>query len=149
LKTAGNFGDLASAQVARSFLEGAGIQCEIRDEFLSGVDWQLNTALHGVRLQVSDEDFESAKDLLAQQLPVADLPTAEETNQGFQTDQDDVRCPACGSTSVGPPSWKRRMKALSLLFPPLLLLYAVLAYANSTITCHDCAHRFEERREPS
>ena len=70
VETVGNYPDLASARVAQSLLKDAGIDADIPDEFVSGVDWGLNSAIHGVRLQVTDEDAEAARMLLAKGKPI-------------------------------------------------------------------------------
>ena len=53
METVGNFPDLASARVVQSLLEAEGIEAQIPDEYFSGVDWQMNTALRGVRVTVA------------------------------------------------------------------------------------------------
>jgi hypothetical protein len=136
METVGNFPDLASARVAQSLLEGADIHSEIPDEFLSGVDWQMNTALHGVRLRVAREDAESATLLLGDYLFTPNTAGDDIDNE--------YCCPACHSTTIGPPRWKRRMKALALLFPPLLLLYPLLAVATRNTVCFSCGHKWNE-----
>src|SRR3954471_4305418 len=61
LVTVGNYADLASAEVAASILESAGIECVIPDENLAGIAWQWGSALQGVRLQVADDNVELAR----------------------------------------------------------------------------------------
>jgi hypothetical protein len=133
LITVGNYADLASAEVAASILESAGIECVIPDENLAGVAWQMVSALQGVRLQVADENRELARVALEQPEPA---PAEEATRLPLREDV----CIMCGSESMGPPKWKNRLKAISILFPPVLLLWPLLAAVNSRTQCVSCGH---------
>lgn len=130
MQTVGNYPDLASARVAQSLLEAEGIEAVIPDEYLAGVDWQLGTAIQGVRLQVRDEDAEEARDLLAQPVPAEGEP-----------------CPRCGSDAVTPARWKQRIKALTLLVPILapviVLLWPLFALVRPSMQCTACGHRWK------
>lgn len=132
MQTVGNFPDLASAQMAAAALRAEGIESLIPDEHLAGVDWQMGTALHGIRLQVAPDDVEAAETFL----------------EGLRTEvvdddaPDEERCPKCGSDQIGPAKWKQRLKAYGLFFPPLLLawpFYAALAPRNA---CRKCDHEW-------
>lgn len=128
--TVGNFPDLASAKVAQSLLDAEGIESVIPDEYLAGIDWQMGTALHGVRLQVAEEDADEAAAILAKDEEVLETtaPAAEDL------------CPSCGSEAIGPPRWKHRLKAATLFAPWLLLLWPLVAMAGSSMKCRSCGH---------
>lgn len=132
LVTAGNYADLASAEVAASLLEAAGIECVIPDENFAGIYWQMGTALHGIRVQVADENLEIARIALENH---GESPQSEEDTQ--PPSPDDV-CIECGSESIGQPKWKNRLKAIALVFPPVLLAWPVLASVNSRTQCSSC-----------
>jgi hypothetical protein len=132
--TVGNYADLASAEVAASLLESAEIECVIQDENFAGINWQMGTALHGLRLQVARENLEIARIAL------------ENHGESTQDEEDtpppsseDV-CMACGSESVGQPKWKNRLKAIALFFPFALLAWPVLASVNSRTQCSSCGY---------
>ena len=150
VETVGNFHDLATAQVAAAALRAEGIDALIPDEYLAGVDWQLGTALHGVRVQVAYEDAEVARALLHR---FWTAPAAETPDALVAADPDgDARdrrarvpgvCPACGSESFGPASWKNRAKAIALVFPPLLLAWPLLVVCMPSFTCSACGQSWK------
>lgn len=138
METVANFGDLATARVAQSMLADAGIDADIPDEFLAGIDWQLGTAIQGVRVTVAAGDAEVARSLLSQSSTGAD-----EDIQSFDSPADpDSLCPACHSDRIGPPSWKKRMKGLALLFFPALILYPLMIVVGRNTQCYECGHRW-------
>ena len=132
--TVGNYPDLASAQIAQSLLDAAGIEATIPDEFLAGVNWQMSVALHGVRLQVTPDDADAARAVLAEGLRG---DAAEE--QPGDTDGVDV-CAACGSGWIVGPRWKQRLKAVSLVFPFALLAWPFLSSVKPRFQCGSCGH---------
>lgn len=129
METIGNYPDLASAQLAQSVLAGSGIESEIPDEFLSGIDWQMGTALQGVSLRVLPEDAEAARAILE------DLSAQEDALAEIQFPPE---CEVCGGDGPEPPRWKRRLKGASLLFAPLLLVYAVATIVVPARACAAC-----------
>lgn len=134
LVTAGNFPDLASAEVAASLLEAAGIDCMIPDQNLAGLGWQLGSAIQGVRLQVEEHDLDAAR------LILANLDRAPEEDPSPQPRQPDDCCVRCGSESIGPAKWKNRIKAAAIFFPPLLLAWPTLATVKPRAECSACGH---------
>ena len=132
LVTVGNYADLASAEVAASLLEAAEIECVIPDENFAGINWQMGTALHGIRLQVADENREIAR--VALELPLELTPGEEDP----QTLSSEEVCIVCGSESVGQPKWKNRLKAIGMFFPLALLAWPLLAAVNSRTQCFSC-----------
>lgn len=133
LVTVGNYADLASAEVAASLLEAADIECVIPDENLAGINWEIGTALQGIRVQVADENLEAARVALEDHF---ETPPDEKATP---PSQEDV-CEACGSESIGRPKWKNRLKAIALFFPLALLAWPVLAAVNSRMQCSSCGH---------
>jgi hypothetical protein len=132
LVTAGNYADLASAEVAASLLDAAGIECVIPDANFAGINWQMATALHGVRVQVGSDDLEVARAALETRYESA--PDEEH----MQTPSPGDSCIACGSESIGQPKWKNRMKAIAIFFPLALLAWPVLVAVNSRVQCCSC-----------
>ena len=52
------------AYLLRARLEGSGITSYVRDENMVAVDWLYSNALGGVKLDVADEDYERARQIL-------------------------------------------------------------------------------------
>ena len=134
LVTVGNYADIASAEVAASLLEAADIECVIPDENFAGISWQMGTALQGVRLQVADENLEP-RALLSE-------PSGEPARSDDDTQPPSLEdvCVVCGSESIGQPKWKNRLKAIGIFFPPVLLVWPLLAAVNSRMQCVSCGH---------
>lgn len=128
----GNFPDLASAQLAQSLLRSAGIEAEIPDEYFAGVGWQMSSAIQGVRVTVHPDDAEEARALLREQMGGAE--------EGATDDVAPELCPQCRSERVGAPGWKRRLKAVTIIFPALILLYGAFALLLPNTVCSACGH---------
>jgi hypothetical protein len=128
-----NYPDLASAQVAQSLLESADIMSFIPDEAMVGIDWRWATALQGIRLQVSSEDADEARALLADLGPIEAEPPAAEN--------EDEICPSCGGV-VAEASWKRRWKVISMFFPWMLLLWPLASITRPALTCRACGQGY-------
>lgn len=63
-ETIATFNDLAQADTARSLLESAGLSPTLLDESTGGLHWGILPAIGGVRLQVSPEKAELAREIL-------------------------------------------------------------------------------------
>jgi hypothetical protein len=55
------------AQLLVARLEGSGIRAFIRDEYTITNDWFYSNALGGLRVEVADEDYAKACDVLKQE----------------------------------------------------------------------------------
>jgi hypothetical protein len=64
MKTLASFNLPMDAYLLRSRLEGSGIASYIRDENLVTLDWLYSNAVGGVKVDVMDEDYEQALELL-------------------------------------------------------------------------------------
>ena len=64
LVTIRRYRDLSEALVARSMLEGAGLQAFLCDENIVRLEWQISNFIGGIRLQVEALDREAASELL-------------------------------------------------------------------------------------
>ena len=96
----------------RTRLEAVGIEAFVQDEHVVQLYWLYSNAIGGVRVQIADEDVESAREFVAADVPQP-CPEAE-----------DVTCLRCGSRHTAPDEWPRRLAFLSLLIVhfPLLLM---------------------------
>lgn len=149
MKTVGNFPDLASARVAQSLLESDGIPSTIPDAAVAGLDWRLGSGLGGVRLQVAAENAEAAAAVLDQSAGV-DPAELDRLAEAAEPPSDRDTCPACGSEAIGPEPRKRRAKALTILFPPVLLVtWPFMAFARRSLLCSACGHRWHPPHAPA
>jgi hypothetical protein len=141
-QTIANFPDLISAQLAQSLLEAGEIASDIPDEGIAGIDWRMATALHGIRLQVAPEDVEAATALLANGGNIEPLDAGDSVGNEREGLAD--RCPACGSSSIGSAPWKRRLKAVSLLVPILILAWPLLVLVRPPLACLSCGQGLKD-----
>jgi hypothetical protein len=126
------FTDLASAELTHSTLEAEGIHAYIPNAHLIGVNWQASNAVGGIVVQVAPEDLERARAVLAVSRSSA-LP--EEPEPG----RYGPPCPQCGSHATHPDPNARRMVALSLLFPPAIILTGpAYLFARGRFQCSAC-----------
>lgn len=65
MKTVATFSQAEEAHLLRAFLAGSGIEATIRDDVTATVDIGLSNSLRGVKVDVSDEDFPKASELIA------------------------------------------------------------------------------------
>jgi hypothetical protein len=112
------------ANLAASFLRGNGVFCSVRDENTVNQDWLYSNAIGGVKLEVADEDFEKAKEIL-------NLPA----EKGII-----LQCPHCGSEKTK----MREMNPLSAIF--MIVFYAFIPIKALTVDCYDCKNTFKYKR---
>jgi hypothetical protein len=97
--------DLPEAELARSFLESAGIKSFLRDHNTIGVNWGLSYALGGIKVCVNSEDADTAAQLLGQEIPERfDVEGIGEYKQ--------PRCPNCDSLDISLRDWNRTYAGL-------------------------------------
>ena len=108
------------AHLAASLLEGNGIEAYLRDENLASLHLFYSNAIGGVKLEVAEEDYERAHEIL-------NLP---------KESSDWLTCPHCGSENVR----VREMSLLSAL--ALIFLSLILPQRKHPIDCLDCSKSF-------
>lgn len=134
--TVGEFNDIASASVARSKLEAAGIHCFLANEHIMRVQWLYAHAVGGLRLQVAQRDEAAARSLLAE----PSVSEEELTSQALEWQPDDHyykaerACPACGSTNIKEETVKKPFRLLGLLF------YMPMPLEVKSCRCEICGH---------
>jgi hypothetical protein len=117
--TVERFPDAIAAELARAKLESAGIGAYLADDLTVSIDWQLTTAIGGIRLQVPHEQASEARAVLRES-PLLVSSTETESaavtplNQGEKLAERAAMCALLG-----------------LLLPPLLLYGAWLALVVS------------------
>lgn len=141
MQTVGMYPNLVSAQVARSYLESSGIQATIPDEYMAGIDWMLNTAIQGIRLQVHDHDAAQARLLLGRMTPLPDDVDVGPPPSDEPPGAEEMLCPSCMSSEIQPTARRRRMKGLTMLVPVLIFFWPLLA-SSPRWQCKRCGRRW-------
>ena len=118
MKIVAAYPTLDEAYLAKSRLEGSGIHAGIRNEFTASTYW-LFSSLAGVKVEVEDEDFDRAREVLT-------LP---------RVDAGLLRCPHCGSDEV-------RLKELSPLAAICIGIGFVLPFRSRRADCLRCHQSF-------
>ncbi len=65
----GRYRDSGEAMIAKSMLDSAGIECFLGDENLVRLDWFYSNLIGGIKLMVREEDAETARKLLEENIP--------------------------------------------------------------------------------
>jgi Putative prokaryotic signal transducing protein len=110
------FMKIEDAYLARARLEGNGIAAHIRDEGVVGLDWFLSNAIGGVKVEVEEEDVQSAREILNE----------KERAHGI------LYCMHCGSGAV-------RMREMGVI-TGILCFFAnlPLPIRCNKVDCRDC-----------
>jgi hypothetical protein len=64
MKTVARHNTLIEAQAQKSLLEGSGIPAFLPDENTVQMNWMYTNAIGGVRVQVNENDYERAMELI-------------------------------------------------------------------------------------
>ena len=64
MKTIASFSQPVEAHMLRSRLEAEGIVAYLRDENMIALDWLYSNALGGVKVDVADEDYDQAVQII-------------------------------------------------------------------------------------
>jgi hypothetical protein len=65
----GRYRDSGEAMIAKSMLDSAGIECFLGDENIVRIDWLYSNLIGGIKLMVRQEDAETARSLLKENIP--------------------------------------------------------------------------------
>ena len=69
MKTIAAYNNPMDAHLVRARLEGSGIAAYLRDENMITLDWLTANAIGGIRIDVADEDYERALEVLESDRP--------------------------------------------------------------------------------
>jgi ribosomal protein L37AE/L43A len=114
----------SEAHVPLSRLQSAGIRATLRDESTLQMNWLWSNAIGGVKIDVPDDDYHAAVEIL-------ELKPLE---NGLLT------CPACESAAVSAQSWG----VINALL--MLTVATILPSRKIKFCCQDCGHRFTVNR---
>ncbi len=112
METIARFSTPVEARIAWSRLDAAGIPAFVADEHTINMQWLYSDALGGVRLQVPAEWADRARELLASEAQLPEVPPEQ---------PGEPRCPHCGGREFGPGTRGRRMAFLTWLLAGLPL----------------------------
>jgi hypothetical protein len=133
LVTVARFRDLPEAKLARGRLQSAGIDCFLADENYVRMDWFISNTIGNMRLQVREDDAESAREILQQQVP-----------HEFEIDVDgekfeQPKCLKCGSVDIQFEGFNRGVGLVSA--------YAIgvpLPLRSEVWKCNHCGAEWQE-----
>jgi len=133
LVTIARYSHPAQAHVARAKLESEGVFAFVADEGLVAANWLYANAAGGVKLQVSEGNAERALAALGIHLET------EEAGEAEGKDQQELRCPRCGSVSVRYETYH-----LGRAFASRLLLPGPLPFLKRRWSCRDCGYEWKK-----
>ena len=137
LITLRTFSSDISAHLLKTRLESEGVDCFILDENIVRLNSFYDLAVGGIRLQVREEDFQRAKELI------------EEWEARPYLDEEDhaLKCPSCQSTAVyaGFKSFKTAAGWLTLAISLLLVVYPF--FTKTVFRCKECGTEFDKNNE--
>lgn len=136
LVTVARFRDLPEAMLARGRLQSAGIDAFLADENYIRMDWFMSNMIGNMRLQVREEDAESAREILEQQVP-------EDFEIGADGEKfEQPKCPKCGSADIEFEGVNRGLGLVSA--------YAIglpLPIRSDIWKCNHCGAQWRESEE--
>ena len=132
----GRYRDSGEAMIAKSMLDSAGIECFLGDENLVRIDWFYSNLVGGIKLMVREEDGETARKLLEENIPEKfDVTGVGEYAQ--------PRCPQCGSLDVSFDALNKQ-----IAYPGLFLNLPIPVNRRGG-KCHACGHEWGGGNKPS
>jgi DNA-directed RNA polymerase subunit RPC12/RpoP len=113
------------------------VECFILDENIVRLNSFYDLAVGGIRLQVREEDFQRAKELIEEWEA---LPYLDEEDHA-------LKCPSCQSTAVyaGFKSFKTAAGWLTLAISLLLVVYPF--FTKTVFRCKECGTEFDKNNE--
>lgn len=127
----GNYGDAISAEAARSCLEMEGIEAEVFDGIISGMNGFYTTAFGGVKVMVARADEARSRAILAS----LDTSVSEEVvEEDDEISPDGVYCGACHSKRV------RTRRYWNVPTDSVVGFFAAIFSQTQVTLCRDCGH---------
>ena len=119
MRTVAAYSKPEEAYLAKARLESDGINASIRDEATISLCWLYSNAIGGVKVEVEDEDYDHAREVLVLPKVAARL----------------LRCPHCGSDEV-------KLRELSPLAAICIGIGFVLPFRSRRADCLSCHQSF-------
>lgn len=136
IEIVGQYRDLPEAQLAKSTLEGAGIECFVLDDSTIRMNWFLSNLLNGVKIAVNKEDAQEAKAILEESVP------AEFATDEFEQ-YEQPRCRYCGSVEISHVAGLDKRFAL----PALWAAGIPIPVPRNEWKCSDCGKQWKDTVE--
>lgn len=132
--------------IVRSLLDSEGIETFVLNENLIQVQPFLSNAVGGIRLQVLEEDYDRANEVLTEvslvHPPVEDAVATREEHAGqVHKNPKDVVCPFCHSDEV-----LREKFSLPVFAISVLLLGIPIPFMSRKYHCFDCGRDFKRNQ---
>ena len=125
MKTIARFFKLEDAHILLMKLEDAGIKAILIDHNITTVAPYLSLMTGGMRVQVTDDDFQEAVDLL------------QEEYDSTLNLRENISCPSCGSENIA----QELNQKGSSFFALLMLLFMIPASViKIRYSCNQCNH---------
>lgn len=144
LRTLITFTQPLDAHIAGGFLESAGIETFIKDEFTAQVYNFYSNAIGGVKLQVYEDEYVTGIEILRnggyiidedqEETPIEIVPLTKTT--------DKTICPFCHSTNIGK---KKEPNILTVVV--YFILGGIFPIFKKSYTCYDCERVWKYRKE--
>lgn len=115
MKTVASYSTPAEAQVAWSRLTSAGVEAMIRDELTVGSMWVYSNAIGGVKIEVIEEDYDTARELLGL----------------APSDEGAIRCPHCGAADC-------HVRVLDVWGAICVVLKLPIPLQTAVVDCRKC-----------
>jgi len=132
----GRYRDSGEAMIAKSMLDSAGIECFLGDENLVRLDWFYSNLIGGIKLMVREEDAETARKLLEENIP-------EKIDVAEVGEYVQPRCPQCGSMDVSFDELNKQIAYAGLF------LSLPIPVNRKGGKCHACGHEWGSENKPS
>jgi predicted RNA-binding Zn-ribbon protein involved in translation (DUF1610 family) len=118
-----SFDNYFLASITLTKLQGAGVNCYLKDENTVTIDPILSNAIGGIKIVVKEEDAEEAKEILQQ--------FDEEYLQS-------VKCPQCGAAAITLVSKPGASNFITAIFTWLFSSYAIAP--ENVYQCGKCGY---------
>jgi hypothetical protein len=115
MKTVAAYSLVSETHAPLSRLHSAGIAAVVRDEHSIQFNWLWSDAIGGVKIEVPDDDYEAARELLG----------LKPTETGV------IICPHCGSNDV-------RVRPLSVAAAVFMALKIPIPCSLQAVDCRSC-----------
>lgn len=116
--TVKTFWSVEDAELARGFLEGEGIACQLEGVATAGNFWHLNNASGGIKLKVSPDDAFEASDL---------LESVDHTHDSDSEESEDDSVEEYADPDEASPGLFEKLRSGRTLLILVILVLAVVA----------------------
>ncbi len=131
------FYDVSQAEMAVGILEDEGIKCGLVGANLYNVNFFYGLASGGIKLEVRRSDAARAVELLRQAFSSEQAIDDAELTQQAGAEDDDEKCPHCGSANIAFEKYARRT-----FFLGIVLFGFPLPVRKNEYHCLDCGNRW-------